>query len=137
MAEFINIAIPQTLYRRVRQLARDRNQPVDDVLAEVLDEALPMGNEPDSTEPDGADEDVAVEREMQAYINMHPLLKEKYLGQHVAILDGQLIDVDKDYGALYERIDAQHPDQFVWLATVEEEPLPTLVFRSPRFLPGE
>lgn len=60
------------------------------------------------------------------------MLREKHLGQHVAIFNGQLIDVDSDYGALYERIDAQYPDQFVWLATVTDDPMPTLVFRSPR-----
>ncbi len=130
MAEQINISIPQTLYRRVRVLARARKQPVDDVLVEVLDQALPPDDESDIT-----DEEAAVEREMQAYIALHPMLKKKYLGQHVAIFGGQLIDVDEDYGALYERIDAQYPDQFVWLATVEEEAIPTLVFRSPRLEP--
>ncbi len=129
MAEQINIPIPQTLYRRVRELARLRKQPVDNVLIDVLEQALPPSNEPDVT-----NEDAAVDREMQAYINLHPMLKEKYLGQHVAIFGGKLIDIDKDYGVLYERIDAQYPDQFVWLSTVEEEPMPTLLFRSPRLL---
>lgn len=132
MAEQINISIPQTLYRRVRELARARKQPVDDVLVEVLDQALPPDDESEIT-----DEEVAVEREMQAYIALHPMLKEKYLGQHVAIFGGQLVDADEDYGALYERIDVQYPDQFVWLATVEEEAMPTLVFRSPRLEPVE
>ena len=132
MAEQVSITIPQPIYRRVRELARLRNRTVDDVLVEVLDQALP----PDAM-PDVADEDAAVEREMQAYIALHPMLKEKYLGQHVAIYNGQLIDVDEDYGALYQRIDAQYPDEFVWLATVEEEAMPTLVFRSPRLLPTE
>ena len=132
MTEQINISIPQTLYRRVRVLARTRKQPVDAVLVAVLDQALPPDDEPEIT-----DEEVAVEREMQAYIALHPMLKEKYLGQHVAIFGGQLIDVDADYGALYERIDAQYPDRFVWLATVEEDPMPTLVFRSPRLEPVE
>ena len=63
------------------------------------------------------------------------MIKNKYLGQHIAILNGQLIDVDEDYGALYERIDAQYPDRFVWMAAVEDEPMPTLVFRSPDSLP--
>jgi hypothetical protein len=132
MAEQINIPIPQTLYRRVRELARLRKQPVDNVLIDVLEQALPPSNEPDVT-----NEDAAVDREMQAYINLHPMLKEKYLGQHVAIFGGKLIDIDKDYGALYERIDAQYPDRFVWLSTVEEEPMPTLFFRSPRLLPSK
>lgn len=127
MAEQINVSIPQSLYQRVRDLARLRNRPVDDVLAEVLENALPQGKDSESSS-----EDAAVEQEMNAYIAMHETLKQKYLGQHVAIFGGQLIDVDEDYGALYQRIDAQYPNQFVWLATVEEEPMPTLMFRSPR-----
>jgi hypothetical protein len=125
MVEQVTISIPQTLYRRARDLARNRNRPVDDVLAELLDQALP----PDENgEID--DEETAVKQEMQAYIILHPMLKEKYLGQHVAIYGGKLIDADPDYGELYQRIDAQYPDQFVWLATVEEEAMPTLTFRS-------
>ncbi|HRQ40187.1 MAG TPA: DUF5678 domain-containing protein [Chloroflexota bacterium] len=126
MAKQVTISIPQTLYRRARELARSRHQSVDDVLADVLDEVLPPDDEPDVDAS-------AVARERQAYIALHPMLKQKYLGQHVATYGGQLIDVDADYGALYSRIDAQYPDEFVWLATVAEEPIPTLVFRSPRF----
>lgn len=81
--DHINISISQTLYHRVRKLAHARNQPVDAVLADVLDEALPVNDEPDTV-----GEDISVEREMQAYIAMHPALIEKYLGQHVAILEG-------------------------------------------------
>jgi hypothetical protein len=132
MIEQITISIPQTLYRRARELARSRNRPVDDVLVELLDQVLP----PDENEAVD-DEETAVKREMQAYITLHPMLKEKYLGQHVAIYEGKLIDVDQDYGALYQRIDAQYPNEFVWLATVEEEAMPTLVFRSPRLLVSE
>jgi hypothetical protein len=132
MIEQITISIPQTLYRRARELARSRNRPVDDVLVELLDQALP----PDE-KGEVDDEETAVKREMQAYITLHPMLKEKYPGQHVAIYEGKLIDVDQDYGALYQRIDAQYPNEFVWLATVGEEAMPTLVFRSPRLLVSE
>ena len=68
MAEQINVPIPQALYQRIRELARMRKQPVDNVLAEVLDQALPPGNEPDNTA-----EDTAVEREMQAYLRPYIL----------------------------------------------------------------
>ncbi len=127
MFQQITVSIPQKLYRRVRDLARALNQPVDDVLVEVLEHAIPA----EKSVPSNQEED-PMEREMQAFIQMHPMLKEKHLGQHVAILNGQLIDVDQDYGALYERIDAQYPDQLVWMARVDDEPMPTLVFRSPR-----
>jgi hypothetical protein len=79
--------------------------------------------------------DVAVEREMQAYIALHPQLKDKYLGQHVAIYGGKLIDTDRDYMALYKRIEIRYPREFVWLTTVQEEAMPTLIFRSPRLSP--
>jgi hypothetical protein len=127
MFEQITVSIPQKLYKRVRDLARARNQPVDDLLVDVLERAIPTEKPAPVNQ-----EDDPMEREMRAFIQMHPMLKKKYFGQHVAILNGQLIDVDQDYGALYERIDAQYPDQFVWMATVEDEPMPTLVFRSPR-----
>ncbi|VAW40164.1 hypothetical protein MNBD_CHLOROFLEXI01-415 [hydrothermal vent metagenome] len=131
MVEHIAVSIPQTLYQRVRKVARSRNRSVDDVLlVELLDQALPLDGK---LEVD--DEETAVSREMRAYLTLHPMLKEKYLGQHVAIFNGKLIDADKEYSALYQRIDERYPDQFVWLATVEEEAIPTLVFRSPRLLP--
>ncbi len=133
MIEQMTISIPQTVYRRARDLARRRNRSVDDVVVELLDDVLP----PDENVEVDDDEETAVKREMEAYIALHPMLKEKYLGQHVAIYGRELIDVDEDYGALYQRIDAQYPDQFVWLATVAEEAMPTLSFRSPRLLTTE
>ncbi|MFN8493757.1 MAG: DUF5678 domain-containing protein [Caldilineaceae bacterium] len=75
-----------------------------------------------------------VEQERQAYIAMHPFLKANFLGKHVAIYQGQLVDYADDFGALYERIDAKYPDVFVWLDTVAEEPVETILLRSPLFV---
>ncbi len=41
MFEQITVSIPQKLYKRVRELARARNQPVGDVLVDVLEHAIP------------------------------------------------------------------------------------------------
>jgi hypothetical protein len=130
MAEQITVSIPQKLYRRVRGLARLHKRPVDDMIIDVLERALPPDDKPNSSE-----EDAAVEREMQAYIALHPQLKDEYLGQHVAIYGGKLIDTDRDYMALYRRIEIRYPREFVWLTTVQEEAMPTLIFRSPRLSP--
>ncbi len=134
MIKDVYVAIPDSIYQRARQLALARNQPVTDVLTDVLDEALPLDAETADTELISTEDEEAADREMEAYIAMHPLLKENFLGMHVAIYKGQLIDYDQSYEALYKRIDEQFPDEFVWLATVEEEPMRTLVFRSPRLL---
>lgn len=76
----------------------------------------------------------AVERERNAYIRLHPFLKENFLGKHVAIYQEQLIDSDENYDALYARIDAQYPDVFVWLDTVTAAPLEVITLRSPTFI---
>ena len=132
MSENVSVSIPESLVRRARELARIRRRSLDAVIAEVLDEALPPGGTPEPVD----EEDAAVNREMEAYTALHPALQELYSGQHVAILNGQLVDHDPNPEALYRRIIIRYPDRFVWLTKVEEESLTTLRFRSPRFVPG-
>lgn len=132
MSEYVSVSIPESLVRRARELARIRRRPLDTVIAEVLDEALPPG---ETFEPVD-DEDAAVVREMEAYAVLHPSLRESFPGQHVAILEGRLVDHDHDQEALYRRVLTRYPDRFVWLARVEEETLATLNFRSPRLIPS-
>ena len=132
MTDYVTVSIPEALLNRARTLARARRRPVDAVIAELLDGALPAAEQPPSSE---VAEEAAVRREMEAYVALHPALKVDYYGQHVAILDGRLVDHDADPAALYQRIVARYPDRFVWLTAVEDEPLTTLVFRSPRIVP--
>lgn len=132
MSEYVTVSIPKALLNRARKLARARRWPVDALIAELLDGALPPGDELSSAE---AAEEADVRREIEAYVALHPTLKADYFGQHVAILDGQLIDHDHEPATLYQRVTARFPKRFVWLTAVEEEPLTTLEFRSPRIAP--
>jgi hypothetical protein len=131
MTEYVTVSIPEALHHRARKLARSRRRPVDVVIAELLDESLPPVEAPSLD----TDDDAAVTREMEAYLALHPALKADHLGQHVAILDGRLVDFDSDPVALYQRIADRYPNRFVWLTVVEEEPLTILTFRSPRIVP--
>ncbi len=131
MTEQVMVSIPKALYRRVKQLAGRQNEDVNEILAKTLAEALPPEEENEAV---WAEPDESVEKEMRAYIALYPMLKQKYLGRHVAIYHGQLIDQDEDMDALYARIDQKYPDEFVWITTVGETPLRTLEFRSPRFV---
>ena len=131
MSEYVSVSIPESLARRARELARVRRRPLDAVIAEVLDKALPPSSP--TLETDDR-EDAAAVREMEAYSTLHPTLRKTHLGQHVAILDGQLVDHDSSPEALYQRIVARYPDRFVWQTKVEDEPLATLRFRSPRLI---
>lgn len=129
MATKITVELPDNLYQRTQRFARRHQQDVEAVVSDLFQEAL-AAREAQEEVVEQSGTDSAVEREMAAYIAMHPILKQKYMGQHVAVYHGELVDHDKDFGALYERIEKAYPDEFVWLATVEDEPLPTIYHRS-------
>ena len=126
MLKQVTISIPQSLYQRVRELARNRNLPVDAVLetAVSLVEAEPQ---------DDATANMA--REEAAYRAQHESLLANYAGQYVAIFQGQLIDHDSNETALLRRLDTNYPHDIVLMKRVESRPQPVLRFRSPRLLP--
>lgn len=130
----VTLKISGNLFTRAKQLTQVRKQKATDELVDLLDQILASAehDEAEMEEEPWVDDDPALAREMQAYIAMHPTLKKTHFGKHVAIYEGRLIDSDPDYDTLTRRIDAQYPDQFVWVSTVEEEPIKTFVFRSPR-----
>src|SRR5690606_1718087 len=102
-------------------------------ISALLEQALAAGEVEDEI-VDWSEPDPAVDREMEAYIALHPMLKEQYFGKYVAIYHGELIDYDDEPAALLTRIEAQYPDEFVWLTQVGPEPIETLVVRSPRIV---
>lgn len=128
MVEQVTISIPQTLYRRARELARSRNQSVDAVL-----EAGVALVEASSLTVSAAEEQAMI-REEAAYEAMHPELMAQYAGEYVAVFQGQLIDHDQDETALLRRLDAQYPNDVVLMKKVRPLPEPVLHFRSPRFV---
>ncbi len=135
MLSQVTLKIPNTLFTRAKQLTQRQNSKSTDELVDVLDQILAAAELAETEmveDEDGVEDDPALLREMQAYIAMHPLLKKTHWGKHVAIYEGRLIDTDDDYETLTRRIDTQYPDQFVWISTVEEEPIKTLFFRSLR-----
>jgi hypothetical protein len=134
MSSQVTLIIPDSLFTRAKQLTQVRKEKSADELVDLLDQILASveHSEAEIDEEAWVEEDPAVEREMQAYIAMHPVLKKTHFGKHVAIYEGRLIDSDDDYDTLTRRIDAQYPERFVWASTVDEEPIKTFVFRSPR-----
>ncbi len=132
MTAQVTVTLSTNISERLQKLAQQRHQDVIAVVESILNEGLPESLEGqdwiDLSEPDEA-----AAQEMQAYIQLHPMLKEKYFGKHVAIYGGKLVDYDADHSALYARIDKRYPNEFVWISKVEEEPILTFFFRSPRF----
>jgi hypothetical protein len=131
MALEVMISVSNDIYQRAEKLARQQHQEVAAVIENVLDEALPQITE-DSDDERQADE--AVEREGAAYRRLHPELKQKFLGQYVAIYGGKLVDHDSDQVELYLRVKARYLGEFVWIAPVQEEPEEVYTTYSPRFV---
>lgn len=127
----VNVPLSESTFQRVMHWAEARQQEAGEAIADYLTDIF----SPDSVllvPP--AEPDPSVEREKAAYLQLHSWLKNNYAGQYVAIYEGKLVDYAEDYGTLFERIDDRYPDEFVWLTRVEEKPIGTLYFRSPRFL---
>ncbi|MCA9998370.1 MAG: hypothetical protein KDE56_21555 [Anaerolineales bacterium] len=123
----VTIPLSEKTYKRVQQWAALRQQDIGEAIADYLTDTLPNS---DSLIVPPAEPDDEVEREKQAYIQLHPTLKQTHLGKYVAIYNGRLVDEDEAYSALFERIDALYPDSFVWMTQVKEKPIETLFVRS-------
>ena len=134
MIQYRTVKIPQPLYEKAEKLARERQQKVNELISGVLDETLSF-LDGDETFIDLSEPDEAVDREMEAYIAMHPTLWEKYPGQHVAVYAGEMVDRDTNLNALYDRIEERYPDEFVWITTVEAYPIATVDIPSSRLSP--
>lgn len=131
----ITITLSDKISERVTEVAAEQQQNVVELVEEMLDAALTEQTSR-RTNIDGLTEILQDDPEMAAYIKMHPLLKRRFLGAYVAIFQGELIDQDLDHAALYARVDQRYPDDYVWISKVEDEPIKTLRFPSPRFESG-
>jgi hypothetical protein len=65
---------------------------------------------------------------------MHPVLKQKYAGQHVAIHEGQLVDHDEDAMTLAQRIRERFGRTPILITHVDDNPLPEYAVRRPHLL---
>lgn len=72
-----------------------------------------------------------LDREIAAYETLHGKLKQKYLGQWVAVHDQQLVDHDADGSALYRRIRAKYGRTAVLIRQVTAQPAEEVWMRTP------
>ena len=72
-----------------------------------------------------------LDQEIAAYEAIHPELKQKYLGNWVAIHNQKLIDQDADRVALYRRVRIQYGKTTILLRQVQEQPVDEIWWRTP------
>ena len=101
------------------------NGYVEPTWREVIDRHLAEETDP---------KELAVWREESAFLEQHDALKATYLGQHVAMKDGEVVDHDTQIAELYTRMRQKFPNSFVLMKQVEETPDRIIHFRSPRLV---
>ena len=71
-----------------------------------------------------------IQQEAESFRDMHPELVKQYLGQVVAIHEGQVVDHDADFELLHQRIRQRFGRTAVLLRRVETKPERVLTFHS-------
>ena len=112
-----SIALQPDLVERVRQITRSKGATVQDFVNQAVREHLEQLD------------DQKLEAKAQAFERMHPQLLRQYLGQFVAVHEGQVVDADVDFEALFLRLQKRLGDVPVLIRPVNAEP--TLELRAP------
>ena len=71
-------------------------------------------------------------QEENAFIEMHAMLCQNYMGEYVAVHGSEMVDHDADLESLTLRIYERFNDQPVWIAPVRQQPVEEWRMRSPR-----
>ena len=103
-----HLVIEPQLYSRIEQAADQHKIGVDRILTEALRRYL--------WELDRR----KISEESQVYQQRHAELKAQYLGQYIAMHDGQVVDHDMDVAALRQRVRQRFGRKPVMITLVEE-----------------
>jgi hypothetical protein len=63
-----------------------------------------------------------ISQETAAYHRQHTQIKAAYLGQYIAMLNGQVVDHDTDFASLHQRVRQRFEHTPVMMTLVEDQP---------------
>lgn len=112
------VAIEPALYRRVEQAAIESQVSTGEMATQALRRYL--------WELDRR----KIAEESKVYRRQHAELKERYLGQYIAMHRGQVIDHDTDFQTLRQRVRRQFGRAAVMITQVEEIAEPEYIRRG-------
>lgn len=112
------IVLEPELYRRVEVAAQTHAATVDDILAEAVRRHLWQLDRRKISE------------ESQLFHQQHTELKARYLGQYIAMHEGEVVDHDADFQALRQRVRQRFGPTPVMMMLVEETAEPVLTRRG-------
>jgi hypothetical protein len=118
------IVIPEQVYAELMPMAAQEDKDIGELVNEALRRYLWEARERQ------------MDREMETYRALHAELKQRYLGQFVAIHHGAVVDSGADRVALSRQVRQKYGNAVVLITQVEQEPEREWMMRSPRFERG-
>jgi len=104
------VTIEPELYRRVAEAAQKEKTGVEQVLHMALRRYLwELARR-------------KIGEESTIYRRRHAELKKQYLGEYIAMVDGEVVDHDRDFQALRQRVSQRYGRTPVMMTLVEDEP---------------
>lgn len=119
------IVLEPELYNLIQKTAQENRQPIGEMISDAVQQYLWELNRK------------KISDESVIYRQHHAELKAQYLGQYIAMRNGQVIDHDADFQILYRRVAAQFPDAPVMMTLVEDEPDKPILRRGFRMEGGK
>ncbi len=117
------VVVDPELYERAEKASLEHQLSVDELLTKALRRYL--------WELDRR----KISEESKIYRQRHPELKARYLGEYIAMRNGQVVDHDKDFQALYRRIRQRFGYTPVMITQVGETAEPSLTRTGLRMEP--
>lgn len=112
------VAVEPELYRRVEKAAQEFKLNVDSILADAVRRYL--------WELDRR----KISEESARYRQQHAELVTRYLGEYIAMRDGQVVDHDADFQVLRQRVRQRFADAPVMMTLVEPVAEPVLTWQG-------
>jgi hypothetical protein len=112
------ITIESEQYRQLETIAQEQKTEPDSVVREALRRYFWEQSR------------LKISQESAFYRQHHSELKQRYLGQYIAMHQGQVVDHDADFQVLYQRVRGRIGKTPVMLTQVKEEPETTWVRRG-------
>ena len=126
MSTQVVLSVPDDIYEQVEKLAVTTQRDIADVLLETITHTF----SPFPVDPNRS----VMNQNVETYGALHAELVMTYLGQYVAICEGQLVDHDLNPVSLLQRIRTQYPGKVVLRRKVEFVPEKQLRIRHPRIV---
>ncbi len=108
------IMLEPELYKRIEKAALEQETSTNNIFSEAVRQYLWELNRR------------KVSEETRIYRQKHEQLKATYLGQYIAMFQGEVVDQDEDFQELHQRVRQQFGQQPVMITLVEETAYPII-----------